>query len=112
MIEPLPTDEILEQYPDYKDLFHKPDFLLLRVKKWKFEVVEVNFMNELEKCMAGEWYDCHNAIFLEYKNNARNLLSQYNSFSYNQKKEKTEALKQLFGSMGTNVSVGLPFICE
>ena len=30
MIEPLPTDEILEQYPDYKDLFHKPDFLLLR----------------------------------------------------------------------------------
>ena len=33
MIEPLPTDEILEQYPDYKDLFHKPDFLLLRVKK-------------------------------------------------------------------------------
>ena len=27
------TDEILEQYPDYKDLFHKPDFLLLRVKK-------------------------------------------------------------------------------
>jgi len=33
MIEPLSTDEILEQYPDYKDLFHKPDFLLLRVKK-------------------------------------------------------------------------------
>ena len=33
MIEPLPTDEILERYPDYRDLFHKPDFLLLRVKK-------------------------------------------------------------------------------
>ena len=27
------TDEILEQYPDYKDLFHKPVFFLLRVKK-------------------------------------------------------------------------------
>ena len=26
-------------------------------------------MNELEKCMAGEWYDCHDEIFLEYKNN-------------------------------------------
>ena len=64
-------------------------------------------MNELEKCMAGEWYDCHNAIFLEYKNNARNLLLQYNSFSYNQKKEKTEVLKQLFGSMGTNVSINM-----
>lgn len=33
MIEPLPTDEILEQYPEYRDLFHKPDFLLLRTKK-------------------------------------------------------------------------------
>ncbi len=33
MIEPLPTDEILEKYPEYRDLFHKPDFLLLRVKK-------------------------------------------------------------------------------
>lgn len=27
-------------------------------------------MNELEKCMAGEWYDCHDPIFLEYKNTA------------------------------------------
>lgn len=33
MIEPLPTDELLEKYPAYKDLFHKPDFLLVRVKK-------------------------------------------------------------------------------
>lgn len=33
MIEPLPTDELLEKYPDYKDLFHKPDFLLIKVKK-------------------------------------------------------------------------------
>ncbi len=64
-------------------------------------------MNELEKCMAGEWYDCHNEIFLEYKNNARNLLAQYNSFAYNQKEEKTEVLKQLFGSIGTNVSINM-----
>ena len=33
MIEPLPTEELLDEYPDYKDLFHKPDFLLLKVKK-------------------------------------------------------------------------------
>ena len=33
MIEPLPTAELLEKYPDYKDLFHKPDFLLIKVKK-------------------------------------------------------------------------------
>lgn len=69
-------------------------------------------MNELEKCMAGEWYDCHDEIFLEYKNTARRLLAQYNSLAYDQKKEKTAILKELFGSMGNNVSVGLPFICD
>lgn len=69
-------------------------------------------MNELEKCMAGEWYDCHDAVFLDYKNNARCLLAQYNSFSYNQKEEKTQVLKKLFGDIGTNVSVGLPFLCD
>ena len=33
MIEPLPTEELLCDYPPYKDLFHKPDFLLIKVKK-------------------------------------------------------------------------------
>lgn len=69
-------------------------------------------MNELEKCLAGEWYDCHNEIFLEYKKNARELLAQYQSFAYDQKKEKTEVLKKLFGGIGTNVSVGTPFLCD
>ena len=68
--------------------------------------------NELEKCLAGEWYDCHNPIFLEYKDTARRLLKEYNSLEYNQKKEKTEVLKKLFNSIGENVSVGLPFICD
>ena len=27
------ANDLLEQYPDYKDLLHKPDFLLIRVKK-------------------------------------------------------------------------------
>lgn len=69
-------------------------------------------MNELEKCMAGEWYDCHHEIFLEYKYNARKLLAQYNSLEYSQKEEKISVLKNLFGSIGENVSVGLPFICD
>jgi SAM-dependent methyltransferase len=33
MIEPLPDDELLAKYPDYYDLFHRPDFLIVRVKK-------------------------------------------------------------------------------
>lgn len=69
-------------------------------------------MNELEKSMAGEWYDCHDEIFLEYKSNARALLTQYHALAYHQKAEKTEILKQLFGSIGSNVSVGTPFLCD
>ena len=33
MIEPLPTEDLLKKYPDYKDLFHKPDFLLVKCTK-------------------------------------------------------------------------------
>lgn len=67
---------------------------------------------ELEKCMSGENYNCHDKIFFEYKNKARTLMSKYNALSYDQKPEKLELLRQLFGSIGTNVSVGLPFICD
>ena len=69
-------------------------------------------MDELEKCMAGEYYDCHDEVFLEFKRTARRLLAQYHALAYEQKKEKTEILRKLFGSMGTNVSVGVPFICD
>lgn len=33
MIEPLPAKELLTKYPMYKDLFHKPDFLLVKATK-------------------------------------------------------------------------------
>lgn len=33
IIEPFPTDEILKEYPQYKDLFHKPDFILIKAFK-------------------------------------------------------------------------------
>ena len=33
MIEPLPTPEILAEHPDQYDLYHKPDFLLVKSKK-------------------------------------------------------------------------------
>lgn len=67
---------------------------------------------ELEKCLDGEWYDCHDEIFIQFKGNARRLLEKYNSLSYENKKERYFLLKELFGSMGSNVSVGHPFICD
>lgn len=35
VVEPMPTDELLEKYPNYRDLFHKPDFLIIKVRKDK-----------------------------------------------------------------------------
>lgn len=69
-------------------------------------------MTELEKCMAGEYYDCHDPVFLEFKARARKLLKEYHGLAYEAKEEKRRVLQQLFGKIGTNVSVGQPFICD
>lgn len=71
-----------------------------------------NGRSELDKCMAGEWYDCHDPVFLTYKNTARDLLARYNALSYDDKNEKREVLEELLGSIGQNVTIGLPFICD
>ena len=45
-------------------------------------------MTELEKCMAGECYNCHDKIFLDFKSRATKLLKKYNALEYEQKEEK------------------------
>lgn len=69
-------------------------------------------MTESEKCKNGECYNCHDKVFLEFKSNARSLLKEYHSLTYDQKKEKNMILSRLFGRIGENVSVGQPFICD
>ena len=48
-------------------------------------------MTELEKCMAGLNYNCHDNIFLEYKRKARELLTKYNELPYEYKREKQKS---------------------
>ena len=67
---------------------------------------------EMEKCLAGEWYDCHDPFFMDLKSKAHYLLMKYNSLPYEQKTEKYAVLKEMFGSIGANVSVGHSFICD
>lgn len=67
---------------------------------------------ELEKCMDGEWYDCHDPIFIEFKSKARDFLTEYNSLPYEDKPKRYNILTRLFSSIGSNVSVGNPFICD
>lgn len=69
-------------------------------------------MTELEKCLAGEYYNCHDPVFLEMKGRARKLLQGYNSLQYDQKREKEAILRQLLGSLGDHVSIAQPFLCD
>ena len=52
-------------------------------------------MNELEKCMAGEYYNCHDKIFIAFKTQARELLQAYNALAYEQKEEKEKILNSI-----------------
>lgn len=58
-------------------------------------------MTELEKCMASEWYDCHDKVFLGFKNKTHRLLMKYNSLPYDHKEEKYQELKEMLGSVVT-----------
>ena len=68
-------------------------------------------MTELEKCMAGMEYDCHDKIFIDMKAVATRWMQRYNSLSYEQRSQRYEMLRELFGSVGTNCSVADGFIC-
>lgn len=67
---------------------------------------------ELEKCMAGECYDCHDPIFLVGKAKASEWCARYNATPYSQRQERKKMLKEIFGSVGENVSVGNNFTCD
>ena len=66
---------------------------------------------ELEKCMAGEWYDCHASEFIEGKARASDWCARYNAIPYSQRDERRRMLEELFGAVGENVSVGDGFTC-
>ena len=69
-------------------------------------------MTELEKCMAGEWYDCHSPELIEAKAKASEWCRRYNATPYSRRSERRKMLDELFGAVGTNVSVGDNFTCD
>lgn len=67
---------------------------------------------EMEKCLAGEWYEVHNPVFIELKAKTDKLMRQYNALAYDEKAKRREILEQMVGSIGSKVSVATPFICD
>ncbi len=68
--------------------------------------------NELEKCMAGELYNCHAPEFIAGKIRASEWCERYNAIPYAHKSERVAMLRTLFGAVGSNVSVGKGFTCD
>lgn len=67
---------------------------------------------EMEKCLSGEHYDCHDEVFLALKSETDRLLRVYNALSYDQKEEKRRVLEEMLGSVGTDVSIAHAFVCD
>ncbi|MGF7072267.1 sugar O-acetyltransferase [Mucilaginibacter sp. R-33] len=69
-------------------------------------------MTELEKMISGELYNAGDAELVAARSKARQLFTQYNAASYDDKETKTALLKQLLGSFKGNIDVQSPFYCD
>lgn len=67
-------------------------------------------MSELEKCMAGNIFNCIDNELLDMIHKARTLTRQYNSSS--NAEEKEGILNELLGKIGSNVKIDTPFYCD
>ena len=67
---------------------------------------------EIEKCLAGELYDCHAPEFLKGKARASEWCARYNAIPYSRRTERRRMIDELFGAVGSNVSVGHGFTCD
>lgn len=62
-------------------------------------------MTEQDKCMAGQLYNCHDAIFIERKARATEWMQRYNALPYNDRAQRYHMLCEQLGGVGDNVSV-------
>lgn len=69
-------------------------------------------MTELEKMISGELYNAGDAELVAARSKARQLFTQYNAASYDDKETKTALLKQLLGSSKGNIDIQSPFYCD
>ena len=55
--------------------------------------------------MAGQLYNCHDAIFIERKARATEWMQRYNALPYNDRAQRYHMLCEQLGGVGDNVSV-------
>lgn len=68
--------------------------------------------SELEKCLAGEFFNGSDPELSEMTLNAKRIIKALNDTDYADTGRRHELLKQLFGRIGENVCVDIDFHCE
>ena len=66
---------------------------------------------EYEKMLAGELYDASDKTLIEMRVKARAWMQEYNQTGYD-KPQREKLLQQLFGKLGKNVDIQIPFFCD
>lgn len=69
-------------------------------------------ITEKEKMVNGEPYMAADPELIRERENARKLTRLYNQTTENEGDERTSLLKQLFGSIGTNIYIEPTFRCD
>ena len=67
---------------------------------------------ELEKCLAGEYFNGSDNVLSEMTLSAKRILKEFNNVDYGNSAKRYKLLKQLFGRIGENVCVDIDFHCE
>lgn len=70
-------------------------------------------MTEKEKCRQGLLYDAnYDAELLKERENAKEVLFEYNRLRPSQQEERSRLLKQLLGKTGKELIIEPPFACD
>lgn len=69
-------------------------------------------MNEIEKCLKGDFFNTSDKEIQRIIQNTRNLTREYNNTIPSDKYKKSKILTSLFGKLGDNVNIDTPFYCD
>lgn len=69
-------------------------------------------MTELEKCMSGENFNGGSPELTAMTLRTKRLLARLNGTDYGDTEERDRIIREIFGSVGSNVCVDIDFHCE
>ena len=69
-------------------------------------------MTEKEKMIRGELYLANDPVLVQERINARRLTRLYNETIETEQEQRTEILRELFGSVGNNIYIEPTFRCD